>query len=55
MIIYLDSEFVCHLSNDGTMQEVETNVFDGQPTELIKGYRYVPNGQTWTRKDGVQF
>lgn len=55
MTIYLDSEFICHLSNDGTMQEVETDVFDGQPTELIKGYRYVPHGQTWTRKDGVQF
>lgn len=53
--IYLDSDFVCHLTNDGTMREVETDVFDGQPDEYIKGYRYVPQGETWTRADGVQF
>lgn len=53
--IYLDSEFICHLSNDGTMQEVQTDVFDGQQDEYIKGYRYIPDGETWTRADGVQF
>lgn len=55
MIIYLDSDFCCHLTNDGTMQEVETDVFDGKPDEYIKGYRFVPEGQIWTRADGVQF
>lgn len=55
MTIYLDSDFICHLTNDGTMQEVETDAFDGQPKEYIEGYRYVPQGQTWTREDGVQF
>ena len=53
--IYLDSEFVCHLSNDGTMQEVQTDVFDGKADAYIEGYRFVPEGQTWTRSDGVQF
>ena len=53
--IYLDSEFVCHLTNDGTMQAVETDVFDGQAEEYIKGYRYVPQGQSWTREDGEIF
>lgn len=53
--IYLDSEFICHLSNDGTMREVQTDVFDGQPDEYIKGYRFIPEGETWTRADGVQF
>ena len=53
--IYLDSDFVCHLSNDGTMREVETDVFDGQADEYIKGYRYVPVGETWTRSDGTEF
>lgn len=53
--IYLDSEFICHLTNDGTMQEIETDVFDGLSDEYIKGYRYVPQGQAWTRADGAQF
>lgn len=55
MTIYLDSDFVCHLTNDGTMRSIETDVFDGQSDEYIKGYRYVPQGQTWTRSDGAQF
>ena len=55
MIIYLDKIFCCHLTDDGSMQEIETDVFDGWPDELIKGYRYVPEGQTWTREDGVVF
>ena len=53
--IYLDSEFVCHLSNDGTMREIQTDVFDGQQDEYIKGYRFVPEGETWVRSDGVEF
>lgn len=55
MIIYLDSDYRCHLSNDGTMIAVETDVFDGQPKEYIEGYRYVPEGKTWIRPDDVQF
>lgn len=55
MTIYLDSNYICHLANDGTMSEVETDVFDGKADAYIKGYRYVPEGETWTRADGVQF
>ena len=55
MTIYIDSDFICHLANDGTMTEVETNVFDGKADAYIEGYRYVPEGETWTRADGVQF
>lgn len=55
MKIYLDSEFRCHLSDDGTMREVETDVFDGKEKAYIEGYRYVPDGETWTRSDGVEF
>lgn len=53
--IYLDSDYVCHISNDGTMREIQTDVFDGQQDEYIKGYRFIPEGETWTRADGVQF
>ena len=55
MTIYLDSDFRCHLENDGTMTAVETDVFDGKEKAYIEGYRYVPEGETWTRADGVQF
>lgn len=55
MIVYLDSDFCCHLTNDGTMQEAETEFFDGKCKTYIEGYRFVPEGKTWTRSDGVQF
>lgn len=55
MTIYLDSDFCCHLIDDGTMTAIETNEFDGKANAYIEGYRYVPEGQTWTRSDGVEF
>lgn len=53
--IYIDSEFKCHVTNDGTMTEVETAFFDGKCDAFIEGYRFVPDGKTWTRSDGVAF
>lgn len=53
--IYLDSEFKCHASNDGTMTAVETSAFDGKCDFFIEGYRFVPDGESWTREDGVVF
>lgn len=55
MTIYLDSEFMCHVTDTGSLQAVETEVFDGKCDKYIEGYRFVPDGQTWTRDDGVQF
>lgn len=55
MMIYIDSEFKCHASDDGTMTAVETDVFDGKCDTYIEGYRFIPAGQTWTRADGVIF
>lgn len=55
MIIYLDSDFICHLTDDGTMRAIETDLFDGKADAYIQGYRYVPEGDIWTRADGVQF
>lgn len=55
MIIYLDSDFKCHVLNDGTMRPYETNEFDGKCQKFIEGYRLVPEGETWTRDDGVVF
>lgn len=53
--IYIDSEFKCHVSNDGTMTAVETDFFDGKCDTFIEGYRFVPDGETWTRSDGAVF
>lgn len=54
-IIYLDSDFCCHLTDDGTMTPIETDVFDGKCKAYIEGFRFVPVGDTWTREDGTEF
>ena len=53
--IYIDSECKCHVSNDGTMSAVETEFFDGKCDAFIEGYRFVPDGESWTRSDGEVF
>ena len=53
--IYLDSDYKCHLADDGTMTTVETDYFDGKCDAFIEGYRFVPAGSTWTREDGEVF
>jgi hypothetical protein len=54
-IIYIDSEYKCHVSNDGTMTAIETDAFDGKCNAYVEGYRFIPDGETWTRSDGVVF
>lgn len=53
--IYLDSDFKCYTTNDGTMTAVETDFFDGKCDAFIKGYRFIPSGESWTRADGAVF
>lgn len=53
--IYLDIDFKCHPTNDGTMTPVEEAFFDGKCDTFIEGYRYVPAGYSWTRSDGKVF
>lgn len=55
MIVYIDNEFKCHLNNDGTMKEIETNFFDNKCKAFIEGYRFVPAGDYWEREDGMIF
>lgn len=55
MKIYLDDDFKCHVSGDGTMIAVETDIFDGKCDNYIEGYRFVPYGSTWVRSDGTTF
>ena len=56
MTIYIDTDYKCHTSNpDGLYIAVEIDIFDGNCAAYIEGYRFVPAGATWTRKDGVTF
>lgn len=38
--IYIDSDFKCHVTNDGTMTAVETRAFDGKCDAFIEGNCY---------------
>lgn len=55
MTVYIDKEYKCHVTDDGTMTAVETDFFDGKCDAYIEGFRFVPQGQNWTREDGVVF
>lgn len=55
MTIHIDTDFKCHVTDDGTMTTIETDAFDGKCQKYVEGYRFVPAGQTWTREDGVAF
>lgn len=54
-MIYIDSGFKCHVSDDGARTAVETDVFDGKCDAYIEGYRFIPAGEVWMRPDGVVF
>lgn len=55
MLIYIDNDCRCHAENDGTKRPFEVPFFDGKCAAVIEGYRYVPEGEAWTRSDGVKF
>ena len=53
--IYIDSEFQCYVTNDGTMTAVETDFFDGKCDAFVEGHRYVPAGESWTDPEGKRY
>ena len=55
MIIYIDNDYKCHVTDDGTRRAFDVPFFDGKCAEFVEGYRYVPSGETWTRADGEVF
>lgn len=55
MKIYIDSDFRCHITDTGGLTPVETTAFEGKCRRYIEGYRFVPEGETWTREDGTVF
>lgn len=52
--VYLDADFVCHLTPAMDRVPCATSVFAGQE-HLIPYYRLVPEGQQWQRADGTIF
>lgn len=60
MKIYIDSEFKCHTTNDGTFREIilsegAKDFFANKCTTFIEGYRLKPRDETWVREDGEVF
>lgn len=55
MTIYIDDDYKCYGSAADGRRAIETNAFDGKCPEWIECYRFVPNGETWTRGDGEVF
>lgn len=55
MQIYIDTAYRCHAADDGRLRAVECGFFDGKCDAFIEGYRYIPEGESWTREDGRVF
>ena len=55
MTIYIDSDYKCYASVADGRRAIETDAFDGKRPEWIESYRFVPDGETWTREDGEEF
>ena len=55
MTIYIDTDYKCHTAPVDGLTAVETTSFDGKCATYIEGYRFVPDGASWTRSDGEVF
>jgi len=53
--VYIDSDYKCHPEGGEGLTAVETDFFDGKCDTVVKGYRFVPAGESWTREDGTVF
>lgn len=55
MKIYIDKDCRCYTEPAEGRREQESSFFDGRGKRFIEGYRFVPDGETWTRSDGTVF
>ena len=55
MTIYIGYDYKCYVSAGEGRNLVDTDVFEGKCNAYIEGYRFVPEGETWVREDGVVF
>ena len=53
--IYLDAEYRCFTQPGEGRRAVETDEFDGRAEEDINRFRFIPDGESWQRGDGVVF
>lgn len=53
MKIYIDTDFKCHVAPGEGLREFETTFFSNVPDAYVEGYRYVPSGETWVRKEPI--
>ena len=55
MTIYIDSDYRCHIADNGTRRAFDVQFFDGKCAAFIEGYRYVPSGERWVKPNGEFF
>ena len=55
MKIYINTDYKCYTLPYENLKTIETDAFDGKCQAYIEGYRFVPDGETWVREDGVVF
>ncbi len=41
--VYIDSDYKCHVTDDGTRKAVETDYFDGKCDAVVEGYCLEPS------------
>lgn len=55
MKVYIDNECKCHAAAADGLREFNVSFFDDKCDTFIEGYRYIPQGESWTREDGEVF
>lgn len=55
MLVYIDAEYGCHTEDGEGRRAFDIPFFAGKCAGLVEGYRYVPEGESWTREDGEVF
>ena len=55
MTIYIDKDYCCHAEAAEELRAFDVADLDGKCPAYIEGTRYVPEGETWVRSDGVEF
>lgn len=54
-MVYIDDNYKCHASDGDGLRGFDVPFFDGKCAAFVEGYRYVPEGESWARSDGVVF
>lgn len=55
MTIFIDANFKCYTTAAEGRRTFEIPFFNGKCTAFVEGYRFVPDGEIWTRPDGMVF